>query len=857
MWLYRVLLRFCPASFRNEYGGEMQAVFQRRLRDSSRLGAIWLWLDAVSDVMLSAIASHWELLRQDLKFTLRSAAKARGFTSVVIGVAALGVAGATAVFSIADHVLLRTLPFREPSRLVKLWEDQTARGYSRMDVSPANYRDWKAMSTSFESMAAYRGLSVNMSGVGEPERLVGSSANHELFPMLGVAPLLGRSFLPEEDRAGAPGVVVLSHGLWQRRFGGDPNVIGRHVQFDERPFTVIGVMPASFHFPRREVQLWTAMAFSEGDYSDRGNYYLDVIARLKPGVASEQAAAEMRGIGHNLERQYPADNEKTGVLVIGMRDELSPRSRTILAVLGASAFFLLLIACSNLANLLLARSARRKKEIAVRTALGAGRERLIRQLLTESVLLAGGGGLLGTFLAVASLPLLVRLIPANLPIAELPTVDWRVLGFSIVVTAIVGVAFGVVPALRSTAGGLNLRGSAGARQERLRRGLVVTQVAASLALVVSTGLLMRALTTLNNVSPGFAPSGVLSFRTSLAMPKYRETAVRERYYSSVLDQIRTLPGVHSAAAISFRPMGDFRGGIWSVVIPGSNKRDPHAASRFVTPGYFATMKTPLLHGRDFELSDRRGSQSVAVVSQSFVKEHWPGETGLGRTFGVKFGNLKFTVVGVAANVRFRGLDRESEPQVYFASAQMPDEGFVWFAPKDFMVAAAGNPRDLMPEIRRIVARADPVQPVSDVQTISELIEDDTAARRTQLWVIGAFAAAAFLLASIGIHGLLSFAVSQRTVEIGLRRALGAQAGDIAWMVLGEALMLAMGGAAIGLAVAYAIGRSMQAVLAGVAVADPPTMMVAVAAAGAMTLFGALLPAVRALRVDPARTLRGE
>jgi putative ABC transport system permease protein len=529
----------------------------------------------------------------------------------------------------------------------------------------------------------------------------------------------------------------------------------------------------------------------------------------------------------------------------------------MLSILGSAAFFLLLIACSNLANLLLARSAGREKEIAVRTALGAGRERLIRQLVTESVLLAAVGGVIGTFLAASALPLLVRLIPTSLPISETPAMDWRVLLFAVAVTALTGVAFGVIPAIRTTAGGMSLRGSPGARQEKLRRGLVVAQVAASLALVVSTGLLVRALTSLQSIHPGFAAENILAFRTSLPMPKYMDTAVRERYYKAVLDDVRALPGVRSAAAISFRPMGDFRGGIWSVVIPGSNMRDPHAGARFVTPGYFATMKIPLLHGRDIEPPDRLEAARVAVVSESFVKDHWPGETGVGRAFATRLLNLNFTVVGVVANVRFRGLEFQSEPQMYFASAQMPDQAFTWFTPKDFMIATVGDPMALMPALRRIVAKADPVQPISDVQTVSELIDDDTASRRTQLWVIGAFALAAFLLASVGIHGLLSFAVSQRAPEIGLRRALGAAPGDIAWMVFSEALVLALAGAAVGLALAYTLGRSMQALLAGVAAADLQTMAGALGVAIVMTVCGTMLPAIRAVRVDPAKTLRGE
>jgi predicted permease len=856
MWFYACLLLLCPSSFRHEYGREMTAIFARRLRDASPLAALFLWLEAISDVILAAAAAHAELLRHDVKYAVRSAARAKAFSATVIAVAALGVAAATAVFSIADHVLLRPLPFREPDRLVSLWEDQTSRGYSRNQASPPNFRDWKRMSTAFESMAAHRELSLNMSGAGEPERLTGAAATAQMFPALGVEPLLGRAFTAEEDRVGAPGVVVLSFSLWQRRFGGDRAVLGRRLQLDDEAFTIIGVMPAGFHFPRRETALWTAMRFGEEDYAERDNNFLGVIARLRPGVTLEQASAEMQVVAGALEKQYPSTNEKTGVRILRLRDELSWRSRSTLGVLSAAAFFLLLIACSNLANLLLAKSASRAKEMALRAALGAGRERLVRQLLTESALLAGMGGAIGTALSAVAVPLLSRLVPSSLPIAGTPAMDWRVLAFAFAVSLLTGMAFGVAPALRSTAGALGIRTAGGWRRQRLRRALVVTQVAASLALAISTGLLARALLRLENVPPGFATGNRLVFRTSLPMPKYLDTAPRERYYTRVLGELRSLPGVRAAGVTSFRPMGDFRGGIWGILLPGES-RPRRAAARFVTPGYFSAMGIPLLRGRDIGEADSPRTLRVAVVSESFIREHWPGESGLGRTFAIPFGRMTFTIVGVAADVRFRGIEPVSEAQMYFAHAQTPDKSFVWFAPKDFAVSANGDPLALMPAIRRIVAAADPLQPVSDVQTLEGLVFDETAPRRVQLWVIGAFAAAAFLLAAIGIHGLLSFAVSQRIGEIGVRVALGASVLQIAGLVAAEAFALAGLGCVLGIAAACWAGWAMQAFLAGVGPADAATLAASVGLAVLMTVCGALAPVWRAVRVDPVIALRAE
>jgi predicted permease len=538
------------------------------------------------------------------------------------------------------------------------------------------------------------------------------------------------------------------------------------------------------------------------------------------------------------------------------------RVRTLIRVMGAAAGFLLLIACANLANLLLARSSARRKEIEIRAALGAGRERLVRQLITEGAALSVAGGLAGIALAAAAVPLLGRLVPTGLPVVSTPTIDWRVALFAFAATIVTGIAAGVLPALRVTAYASATLRVRGARSDSARRSLVIVQVAASLALVLSTGLLLRALVQVTSRDPGFETSGRMFFRTALAFPRYAETARREDFYRTVLDGVRALPGVTGASAVSFRPMGDMRGGIWSVFVPGETRTDAHAASRFVLPGYFDVMGIRILAGRDFRATDTINSQRVAVVSESFVREHWPGrlEDAIGRTFRVRFGNLSFTVAGVVSDIRFRGMEQaQHEPQMYFVPAQTPDHSFVFFAPKDFVVATAlANPLTLAPAIRALIAKTDPSQPVSDIESLEQLVESDTAGRRTQVWVIAAFSIAALLLAAIGIHGLLSFAVSQRTHEIGLRRALGAQPSGIAWMVFGEAAALALTGGVIGAAAAYLLGRGvMQAVLAGVPPGDPWTAAAGVAFAMLLTLAGSLAPTIRALRVDPAIALRNE
>ncbi|MBS1832101.1 MAG: ABC transporter permease [Acidobacteria bacterium] len=857
--LYSLLLWLCtPKSFRNEYGGEMKSLFSKRLRDASALMKPWVWLEAIADILTAGGAAHWDLLRQDLRYAFRSMRNSPGFAAVVILVTALGIGAATSVFTLADHILLRPLPFREPSRLVKISEDQTNLGYPRLEVSPVNFRDWKRLSNAFESMSATHDVSLNMTGAGDPERLTGASLGHEMFDILGVMPMIGRPFSAEDDRGGAPGTMLLSYDYWNSRFGGDPSVIGRKVQLDGEPFTIIGVMPRTFVFPKREGKVWIPNRFGDGDYVDRGNHWLNVVGRLKRDVTFDQAAAEMKRVAQQVVEENPGWREKSGIRMIRMSDELPVRSRTMLNILAAAAVFLVLIACANLANLILARSSARQKEIEVRTALGAGRERLVRQLLTESSVLALCGGTAGVLLANLSLPVLGRFVPNTLPVAAIPHIDLRVMFFALALTMLVAISFSVLPALRTIGNsGFQSRSATGRRGDRARRILVVIQVAASLALVASTGLLVRALLKLNSQAPGFTVDGKLVFRTSLAFPQYLRTATRQQFYRTVLDGVQSLPGVQSAAVVSFRPMYDFRGGIWPVAVAGKDKDSP-AAARFVTPGYFKTMGTPLLLGRDFTDADRPGGLPVAVVSESFARAQWPGQNAVGRQFTNTVNKLTYTVAGVVADVRFRGVDRDMEPQMYFSAYQIEDNWFPWFAPKDFIVATnLEDPSSLLPSIRTIVRSADPTLPISDIQTFVELIENETLARRAQLWVTGGFSFAAFLLAGIGIHGLLSFAVSKRTQEIGLRRALGATAGQIASLVLGEAVLLSAIGAAIGLTVAYLVALGMEKILFGVPPADPLTIALAACAALLMTLLGASVPAFRALRVDPSVALRAE
>jgi putative ABC transport system permease protein len=861
MNFYRLLLHLYPYSFRAEYGDEMSSIFALELgRHSGMAARCRLWLGAFFEVCFNAAMVHWEIARRDLFHSTRSLLGSPGFTLTAILLVTIGIGANVAVFTLANFVMVKPLPFPEPERLMKVWEKHA--GYSRMELSPANYRDVIASSQSFTALAAYNGNSMSLIGQGEPQRIDGASVTANLFSVLQRPALIGRSFSKADGLAGAPGTVVLSYALWQAAFGGDPSIVGKSVSLDDQPYTVIGVMPHDFHFPARETQFWTPFRFEEGDYQDRDDNMLEGIGRLKPGVSLEQARSELSLIAARLRRQYPKENENVDLSVIALRDELTTESRLLLTGLCGAALCVLVIACANLANLLLARSLARRRELSIRLSLGASRRNLLRQLLSESLLLGLAGGAGATAVAIAALPLLSRLVPNALPIQQVPPVDAQTLLFALGLTLITVIAFGVAPALQACrdAGFSGLRvgtRTGGTGNHRARSALVIAELGASVVLLVLSGLLIRALWRVQSTDPGFRTSGILSLRTELPFPKYNKTSTRDQFYSKVLTDVRRLPGVTDAAYITALPM-TWGGGIWPVLVDGRSQirtESNSASMRFVTPGLFSTLGIPIKSGRAVSETDTGDRPYVAVVSESFVRRYWPNEQPIGRHFNFAFHDHE--VIGVVGDIRARGLERTSEPQVYLSSKQDPDGWVTYYAPKDLVIHSTQPTEQLLPAIREIIHKADPEQPISNVRTMEDVVAGETESRTIQMRVLVVFTGVAIVLAGLGLYGLLAFMVSMRQQEFGIRLALGAGPGDLFKMVLLQGVKLAVAGLLPGLALAYIAARLLESLLAGVRPADALTFSTAAALCLITTLLGTLLPALRAVRTDPTAIMRAE
>ena len=807
-------------------------------------------------------------LLQDVRYGLRGLRRNLAFTAVAVASLALGIGANTAIFSVVNAVLLKPPPFRDADRLVMVWTEQPKIGAVNDEVPPATYADWKTQNHSFDEMAALTFQGFNITGDGEPEKVVAYGVTANLFPLLGVEPALGRTFLADEDRPGGAKVAVLSYGLWRRRYGGDRSIVGKEILLNGEKYTVVGVMPRGFQFLQSYVGLWVPAALSPELLSRRNENSLTVLARLRPGVTAEQARADIAAISARIARDYPDAAEGQESSVIPLREQLSGGSRGQLLLLLAAVGFVLLIACANVANLLLARAARRRKEVAVRTALGASRLRLARQLLTESVLLSLMGGALGLLLAAWGFEFLKRLIPDALSLSTELRLSLPVLAYATAVSFATGVLFGLAPALRASkadvadalkrGGGRTGLGTA----DRLRGALVVAEVALSLVLLVGAGLLIQTVFGLRAQYAELHPSQLLTVRTALPQNRYADPARRAQFYDDVLARVTGLPGVVSAGYTTSVPL-QWKGGANGFRIEGVEPPPgviTNAIHRQVSAHYLETVGLRLRDGRYFDEHDDARSRPVVVINETMARQFWDGESPLGKR--ISFGNGDGddtepwrTIVGVVADVRQMGVDAPVKAEMYIPYRQITT--FPFYKPRDLVIRTAGDPMSLVPAVRSEIHAVDPDQPLSNIGTMEEQLGEETASRGLAMRLLSAFAALALVLAAVGIYGVLAYFVEQHVPEIGVRLALGAQPRYILGLVLKKGMALALGGVALGLAASLALARVMSGLLFGVSATDPRTYALISLLIAAVAFVACYLPARRATKVDPLVALRHE
>ena len=807
-----------------------------------------------------------ETLLKDIRYGVRGLLKRPGFTVVAVLTLALGIGANTAIFSVVNAVLLRPLQFRDSDRLVMIWEDAAFLGFPKNTPAPANYVDWKTQSKSFEDVAATAEWTFNLTGDGTPERVAAYGVTANFFPIFGVSPALGRGFTPDDDRPGAHKVAVISHELWQTRYGSDPQIVNRDIQLDGQKYTVVGVAPAGFQFFESDVRLWVPLALDAEQLGSRGNHYLKVIARLKPGVTLKQAQADISAVMARIAKDHPDEtfNGKVGAFVMPLREQLTGDVRSSLFVLLVAVAFVLLIACANVAGLLLARAVGRRREIALRVALGASRMRVVRQLLTESLLLSAAAGILGTVFAYFSFAFLQKLIPEQMALLTSLSLDTRILAFTLVLSIITGIIFGLVPALQSAKVDLNnaLKQSTRVTSTgRLRSALIVLEVVLSIVLLVGAGLLIQTLFRLFNQYDVLKPEQVLTMRTVLPKEKYKPLPQRIGFYQQVLDRVEHLPGVISAGYSTSLPLV-WKGGTSGFYPEGIKDPIPGMAydanHREVTANYLQTMNIALRQGRYFTDHDDENSMRVAIINETMAREYWPGQNALGRRF--KLGDPAddvpwIQIVGIVADVRQMGLDEPVKAEMYFPYQQVPEYDF--YMPRDLAIRTSGDTSALVGSVRSIVHEVDPDQPVSNVATMSDVLGVEAAPRRTGMIMLVAFAALALLLASLGIYGVLAYFVTQHTNEIGVRMAVGASPLNILGLVVRKGMGLTLVGVAIGLLASFALTRLMSSLLFGVKASDPVTFISVPLVLVVVALVACLIPARRAMKVDPMIALRYE
>ena len=807
---------------------------------------------------------------QDLRYGARMLLKSPAVTLVAIVALTLGIGANTAIFSVVHAVLLRSMPYNDAEKLAIVWE--TKRGSARNErnvINLGNFFDWKEQNTVFSDMAAFFDLNVNLTGDGEPEEVPGQIATTNLFSLLGVSPILGRTFAPDDGKPGQPDAVVISYGLWQRRFGGDRQVIGRKISVNNQDATIIGVMPEDFswHIQQgsmtgRPAEIWDPWQISSQLRERRGRF-ARAVARLKPGVTWAQAQSEMDTIGARLEQQYPDFDTQWGVRVVPLRTQSSGEIRKPLLILLGAVGFVLLIACANVANLLLARAAARKKEIAVRAGLGASRWRIVRQFLTESLILSGLGGSFGLLLAWWGTKALIALSPPALMDLRGVSVNLPVLAFTLGLSSLTGIAFGLVPAIEAASfdlhdalkeGGKNIGG--GTRSHRLRNLFVVTQVALALVLLVGAGLLLKSLNRLQSVDPGFNPKNLLTMRVSLPNRKYDTDGKRMDFFRRAGEQLRSLPGVEAVGAINTLPFAGPHSGTL-VEIEGQPKLPP---GQGLTTGicvtdadYFQAMQIPLKRGRLYTDQETNEMRHVVVVNETFARKNLPGQDPIGKrvTIYMKDDNVPTEIVGVVGDTKHMGLDSENEAMAFWPQAELV------YSSMTFVIRTQGEATNIAPAARDVIRSIDPNQPIGEVTTMEGLLAKSIARSRFNTTLLSIFSLVALVMAAVGIYGVMSYAVLQRTREIGVRMALGAQHSDVLKLVVKQGILLALAGVAAGVLVSLGLTRLMGTLLFEVTATDGSTFALVAVGLFLITLIACYIPAWRATKVDPLVALRYE
>ena len=809
-------------------------------------------------------------LTQDLRYALRALRQKPSFALVVTLTLALGMGANTAIFSVVNAVLLTPLPYGDPDRVAMIWSRW--KGWDKTWVSEAEVIDYEERAKSFEKVGAWSTQSVNLTGEGEPERVSSAAVSAALFPALGVSPVLGRSFTTEEDTPGADAVAILGHGLWERRYGSRPNIVGEKIQVDGRSRTIVGVMPDRFMLPidyqeEGATELFVPLAMNRNAPS-RGSHGLFAAGRLSPGASIAQATAELRRVTAQLTQdgQYHP-NMRFEAFAVSVTDEVAGRVRPALLVLLAAVSFLLLIACANVANLFLARAEGRQREIAVRTALGAGRGRLVRQLLTESTVMGFLGGALGLALAYGGTAILRVWSPPNVPRLGEVTVDGRVLAFTFLAAAVTGILFGLVPALKASRfeltdslkeGGLG--STVGVTRQWFRRALVVSELALAVVLLIGAGLMLRSFWELQKTQPGFSPDHVLTLRMSLPQATYPDPPSVVRFYDALLERARGVPGVEHAGTVRLLPLAATIGD-WSVEIegrvptPGDN---PKGDWQVCSEGYLEAMKVKLVQGRLLSPTDRVDALSVALVNQTMAARYWPGESAVGKRFRMGGPSRPWiTVAGIVGDLRQNGINEIVKEKFYRPMAQFPESTGFAIRAMTLAIRTRVEPLSLAAPLRDVIRELDPSVPVYEVRTMEDVVAASVSEPRFTLLLLGLFAGVSLSLAAVGIYGVLSYLVGQRTHEIGIRMALGARAGSVLRMVVGQAALLGLAGVFLGVALALGLTRLMAGLLYGVRATDPVTYVAIAFLLLAVAVGASYAPARRAARLDPMRALRIE